>query len=278
MPNDERDDVTEEGTSEEPEEELEPEAEEELEPEAEEEETPSRAVEVPEAGGGCSGGVWAVIVIILAVLIALGAWSVKKNAEREAAKEADQRQQTREGQLRKAAEGIADAETALQRGDVGEVVSALEGIAEKLQIMRQAASQQGDAAAADEIGRMRTTIDGTIGDINEGYAELEEVAKSGVASVRVALSQYAPPAPAEPTGEEEVEEGEVVEEEAVEEEAAEEEAAEEEAAEEQPAEEGEEEAAPEEEEAEQAPDEAALEAEQGEAVEAEGMIEEPPGE
>ncbi len=189
MSDDERDDTTEDETSEEPEEEVEPEA---------EEETLSGKVEVPEAGGGGSGGVWAVIIIVLAVLIALGVWSVKKNAEQEAAKEAQQRQQTREGQLHKAAEGIVAAETALQLGDVGKVVDALQGIADKLDIMHKAAAQQGDAEAADEIRRMRSTVDHAISDINAKYSEMEEVAKTGVDSVRGALAKYAPPAPQAP--------------------------------------------------------------------------------
>ncbi len=232
MSPDDTDDVTEEEAPEEPEEEVEPEAEE------EEEDTLFGEVEVPEGGGGCSAGTWVVIVIILAALVALGVWSVKKSAEQEKARQAEERAQARQTQLRDVAKGVADAERSLQQEDMADVLKALEGIDEKLSILHSAATQQGDAEAAAEIRRLRSAVSGAVGDIDEKYTELEEVAAAGVAGVRRAFSQYAPPAPAPPdeAAEAEATGGEAAEEEAAEEEVAGEAAGE--AAEDAPPEEG----------------------------------------
>jgi len=233
MSPDDKDDVTEEEASEEPEEEVEPEAEE------EDEDTLFGEVEVPEGGGGCSAGTWVVIVIILAALVALGVWSVKKSHEQEKARQAEERAQARQTQLRDVAKGIADAERSVQQEDMADVLKALKGIDEKLSILHSAATQQRDTEAAAEIRRLRSAVSGAVGDIDEKYTELEEVAAAGVAGVRRAFSQYAPPAPAPPdeAAEAEATGGEAAEEAAAEEEAAEEEVAGE-AAEDAPPEEG----------------------------------------
>jgi len=193
MPSDERDDVNEEESAEEPEEELEPETEEVA-------DTLSGDVQVPAARGGCSAGVWAVIIIIVAALIGYGLYSVKKSAEEQARKDAETLKQSREANLQKVGEGVAAAETALQQGDVGEVVVHLKAMSDKLEIMHKQATTAADEEGALEISRLRKVVDKTLGDINDQYTALQAVAEGGVTELRDAFGAYAPAKPAAPEG------------------------------------------------------------------------------
>lgn len=189
MPNDDTDDVTEEEPSEEAEEELEPEA------EVEAEDTLLGEVEVPEVGGGCSAGTWVLIIVILAALVALGVWSVKRSQEEAARQDAEDRQRTRKTMLHDIGGGIKDAEAAIKRGDMAEAVDALEAMEEKLASQHSSATQAGDAEDATKIHSMRSAVNRSLDDIRAKHDELHQTAASGISEVRRAFGEYAPPGP-----------------------------------------------------------------------------------
>jgi ribosomal protein S20 len=187
MPSDDMDDVTEEETSEEPEEELEP--------EAEEEDILLGEVELPEGGGGCSAGTWVVIIIILAALVALGVWSVRRSQEEAKRRDAEDRQRTRNTMLHDIGGGIKDAEAAIQRGDMAEAVDDLEAMEEKLAAAVSAAKEARDTEDASKITTMRSAVSKVLDDIRTKHDELQKAAATGVREVRHALGEYAPPGP-----------------------------------------------------------------------------------
>ena len=123
--------------------------------------------------GGTSAGIWVIIVLVIAALIAVG-WYQWSQTQRQAQVEAAQeREQIRERQLGIISGDVREAADALDTGDIDTMIDRLEAANEQLDIIARAANSAGDTEAAQRITAKRNTINQAIQSLQPVYAEIE---------------------------------------------------------------------------------------------------------
>lgn len=142
--------------------------------EVEETEEPELAGGRPEGAGGSSAVIWVIIIVVIVALVVVGWFQWQGYVEEQARKAREDRQRTRERQLREVARDVSEASAALEKGDVDEMLRILRDVDEKLHIIRTAAAQAGDLAAAQQVKQMRDSVQGLTNDIGPEYQKLQD--------------------------------------------------------------------------------------------------------
>ncbi len=143
-------------------------------------------VEVPQ-GGGCSAGTWVIILLIVAALVYVGVWQVKKNASERAERDRTNRSEIRSTMLHEIAGDLNTVDTRLQQGDIAGAIDSLNQMDYKLGAVQTEASRATDLDAAAGIGEMRQSIATATKDIQAEYEALQASAQGHVGEIRSAM-------------------------------------------------------------------------------------------